>query len=64
MATNIKLFKYKGRPANKFLCTLLLDEHKIIINALQKKEDADGTMDWKIKVRLNSELFELNVIML
>ena len=44
VATNIKLERYKGKPANKILWTISMDEHKIIIDASQKREDADGTV--------------------
>ena len=44
VATNIKLERYKRRPANKVLWTISMDEHKTIIHGLQKKEDADGTV--------------------
>ena len=44
MATNIKLERYKGRPINKVLWTISMDEHKKIIDALQKREDVDGTV--------------------
>ena len=44
VATNIKLERYKGRPTNKVLWTISIDEHEIIIDALQKREDADGTV--------------------
>lgn len=44
VATNIKLERYKGRPANKVLWTLSVEEHEAIIDALQKREDADGTL--------------------
>ena len=44
VATNIKLERYKGRPANKVLWTISMDEHETIIDALQKREDADGTV--------------------
>lgn len=42
VATNIKLDRYRGRPANKQLWTLSMEEHETIIDALQKREDADG----------------------
>ena len=44
VATNIKLERYKGRPANKVLWTISMLEHETIIDALQKREDADGTV--------------------
>ena len=44
VATNIKLERYKRRPANKVLWTISMDEHETIIDALQKREDVDGTM--------------------
>ena len=34
VARNIKLERYKGRPANKVLWTISIDEHKTIIDAL------------------------------
>ena len=42
VATNIKLEIYKGRPTNKVLWTISMEEHETIIDALQKREDADG----------------------
>ena len=45
LATNIKLVRYKGRPTNKVLWTLSMDDHETIIDALQKREDADGTTE-------------------
>ena len=44
VATNIKLERYKGRPTNKVLWTISMDEHETIIDALQKREDANGTV--------------------
>jgi hypothetical protein len=44
VATNIKLERYKGKPANKILWTLSMEDHEAIIDALQKREDADGTL--------------------
>lgn len=44
VAMNIKLERYKGRPANKVLWTISMDENKTIIDALQKREDANGTV--------------------
>ena len=44
VATNIKLERYKGRPANKVLWTISMDKHEIIIDVLQKREDANATM--------------------
>ena len=44
VAMNIKLERYKGRPANKLLWTISMDEHETILDALQKREDTDGTM--------------------
>ncbi len=44
VATNIKLQRYKGRPANKVLWTISIDEHETIIDALQKREDANRTV--------------------
>ena len=44
VAINIKLDRYKGRPANKVLWKNLMDEHETIIDVLQKGEDADGTV--------------------
>ena len=46
METNIKLERYKGRPANKVLSTISMDEQETIIDALQKREDVDGTVGW------------------
>ena len=43
---NIKLERYKGRPTNKVLWTISMEEHKAIIDALQKREDADGVVGW------------------
>ena len=42
LATNIKLVRYQGRPSNKVLWKLSMDDHETIIDALQKREDADG----------------------
>jgi hypothetical protein len=44
VATNIKLERYKGRPTNKVLWTISMDDHETIIDALQKREDADSTV--------------------
>ena len=41
---NIKLERYKGRLVNKVLWTISMDEHETIMDALQKRDDADGTM--------------------
>lgn len=45
LATNIKLVRYQGRPANKVLWTISMDDHETIIDALKKREDADGTIE-------------------
>ena len=45
VATNIKLERYRGRPSKKLLWSISMEEHEAIIDALQKREDADGTMD-------------------
>ena len=42
VATNIKLERYIGRPTNKVLWTISMDEHETIIDALQKRDDVDG----------------------
>lgn len=34
VGTNINLERYKGRPANKILWTIFIDDHKAIIDAL------------------------------
>ena len=44
VATNVKLERQKGRPTNKVLWTISMDEHETIIDALQKREDVDGTV--------------------
>ena len=36
VATNIKLERYKGRPANKVLWKISIKKHATIIDALQK----------------------------
>lgn len=45
VATNIKLDRYRGRPSNKVLWTISMEEHETIIDALQKRENANGTME-------------------
>ena len=41
---NIKFERYKGRPTNKVLWTISIDNNETIMDALQKREDANGTM--------------------
>ena len=43
LAKNVKLYRFKGRPHNKVLWNISMEEHEIIIDVLQKREDADGT---------------------
>ena len=45
VATNMKLERYKGRPTNKVLWKISKDEHEAIIDALKKREDANGTVE-------------------
>ena len=45
VATNIKLKQYRGRPSKKLLWSISMEEHEAIIDAMQKREDADGTME-------------------
>lgn len=45
LATNIKLNRFHGRPHNKVLWKNLIEEHEIIMDALQKRENVDGTID-------------------
>ena len=45
VATNIKLDRYHGRPTNKVLWKISMEEHETIIDALQKRENTDGTME-------------------
>jgi hypothetical protein len=42
---NIKLNRYHGRPTNTELWTISMEYHETIIDVLQKREDADGTME-------------------
>ena len=47
VAMNIKIERDKGRPANKVLWTISMDEHETIIDALQMREDVDGIVGWR-----------------
>lgn len=48
LATNIKLSRYKGRPTNRVLWNISMQEHEAIMNALHEREDTDGIKYWKI----------------
>ena len=45
VAKNIKLDWYHGIPTNKVLWKISMEEHETIINVMQKREDANGTME-------------------
>jgi len=45
LATNIKLERYRGKPTNKELWNISMEDHETIIDALEKREDGDGTME-------------------
>jgi len=42
LTTNVKLSRYKGRPTNKVLLKILMQEHEVIMNVLHEREDVDG----------------------